>query len=54
MSAREICRVVLTTAPNEAAAEKLERVLIEKRLASCVNSEKYLNWLMTEGQKIDQ
>jgi periplasmic divalent cation tolerance protein len=30
-------RIVLTTAPDRAAAERIARVLVERKLAACVN-----------------
>lgn len=38
MSSENHLIVILCTAPNEAAAEKLARGLIEGRLAACVNA----------------
>ena len=54
MSVLDICRVVLMTAPDEEAAEKLARILIEKRLAACVNvAPRIRSFFWWEG-KIDE
>jgi periplasmic divalent cation tolerance protein len=37
MQSRDTCLVVLVTAPHEEEAEKLARILVEKRLAACAN-----------------
>ncbi len=54
MENKNVYRVVLVTAPHEQEAEKLARILVEKRLAACANLvPKIRSFFWWEG-KIDE